>query len=130
LAILTYNSRGLLSPSDIKNLVEQSLDADKASDIVTIDLKDQNSIADYMIVASGTSSRHVAALAEKLKDRLEIRGLKGVRIEGIAQADWVAIDAGDVMVHIFRPEVRSFYNIEKMWSPIQHLALVSEPVRA
>ena len=91
------------------------MDADKASDIVTIDLKDQTAIADYMIIASGTSSRHVSALAQKLKTRLELRGVKGMTVEGLSQSDWVAIDAGDVIVHLFRPEVRDFYNIEKMW---------------
>ncbi len=73
-------------------------------------------LADYMIVASGTSSRHVQALAEKVKHKLEMKGIKGVVIEGIPQCDWVAIDAGDVIVHLFRPEVREFYNIEKMWT--------------
>jgi ribosome-associated protein len=68
-----------------------------------------------MIIASGTSSRHVSALAKKLRERLEIRGVKGMRIEGMDQSDWVAIDAGDIIVHLFRPEVRAFYNIEKMW---------------
>ncbi|MCD8562542.1 MAG: ribosome silencing factor [Alphaproteobacteria bacterium] len=88
-------------------------------DIVTIEMDAQSGIADYMIVASGTSSRHVAALAEKLKERLEARGVKGIRLEGLSQADWVAMDAGDVLVHLFRPEVREFYNIEKMWTTYQ-----------
>ncbi len=91
------------------------MDADKADDIVSVDLKDQSAVADYIIVASGTSSKHVSAIAKKLKENLEIRGLKGIRIEGLAQSDWVVIDAGDVIVHLFRPEVRGFYNIEKMW---------------
>lgn len=68
-----------------------------------------------MIIASGTSSRHVSALADKLKTRLELKGVKGITIEGKDQSDWVAIDAGDIIVHLFRPEVRQFYNIEKMW---------------
>lgn len=68
-----------------------------------------------MIIASGTSSRHVSALADKLKTRLELKGVKGIHIEGKTQADWVAIDVGDIIIHLFRPEVRSFYNIEKMW---------------
>ncbi len=72
-----------------------------------------------MIIASATSSRHVSALATKLKERLEIRGHKGIRLEGLASSDWVVIDAGDVIVHIFRPEVRAFYNIEKMWGAPQ-----------
>lgn len=80
-----------------------------------------------MIVASGTSSRHVAALAEKVKERLEGRKVKGIRIEGLAQADWVAIDVGDVIVHLFRPEVREFYNIEKMWMTQQPHIVVNNP---
>ena len=68
-----------------------------------------------MIIASGTSSRHVSAMAEKLKDRLNVRGVKEIRIEGQDQSDWVVLDAGDVIVHLFRPEVREFYKIEKMW---------------
>ncbi|MCC6598246.1 MAG: ribosome silencing factor [Alphaproteobacteria bacterium] len=102
----------------MKALIEQSLDADKAEDIVTIDLRNQGGgLADYMVIASGTSSRHVAALAEKIMERLCARGIKGIKAEGMTQADWVAIDAGDVIIHLFRPEVRSFYNLEKMWSP-------------
>lgn len=95
------------------------MDADKASDIVTIELNEESALADYMIIASGTSSRHVSALAQKLKDRLNIRGIKEVRVEGLASSDWVVIDAGDVIVHIFRPEVRAFYNMEKMWGMYQ-----------
>ena len=109
----------------MKAIIEQSLDADKAIDVVTIDLDEQNGIADYMIVATGTSSRHVSALAEKIKDRLQARGHKHVRIEGMSQSDWVVIDAIDVVVHIFRPEVRSFYNIEKMWGAPQGLHAVT-----
>ncbi len=85
--------------------------------MVTIDLRGKTAIADYMVVASGTSSRHVSAIAQKLKGRLELRGVKQIKIEGADQCDWVAIDAGDIIVHLFRPEVRSFYNIEKMWGP-------------
>ena len=102
----------------MKDLIAQSLDADKAEDIKTIDLQSQSAIADYMVVATGTSSRHVAALASKLKDRLETRGIKGIKVEGLAQSDWVAIDTGDIIVHLFREEVREFYNIEKMWMPL------------
>lgn len=124
-AILTYHKKGGLNPQDIKALIEKSLDADKALDIVTIDLDGQSALADYMIIASGTSSRHVGALAQKLRDRLESRGLENVRLEGVAQSDWVVLDAGDVIVHIFRPEVRSFYNIEKMWGPYGGLNVVA-----
>lgn len=115
-AILTHHTHGDLSPHDLKVLVEKSLDADKAMDITTIELDEQSAIADYMIIASGTSSRHVAAMAEKLKDRLTVRGMKGFRLEGTETADWVVMDIGDIVVHLFRPEVRAFYNIEKMWA--------------
>jgi ribosome-associated protein len=101
------------------------LDADKALDIVTIDLKDNAGLADYMIVASGTSSRHVQAMAEKLRDRLSIRGHKSIKVEGIGQSDWVAIDLGDVIVHLFRPEVREFYNIERMWCTYQPFEVIN-----
>ena len=129
-AIITYDARGYLSPHEIKTLIEKSLDADKAFDIVTIELDEQSALADYMIIASGTSSRHVSALAEKIRDRLTIRGVKGVRMEGASQSDWVAIDAGDVIVHLFRPEVRAFYNIEKMWSGYHAFETVGELVQA
>lgn len=99
----------------MKAVIEESLDADKAIDMTTIDLKGQTAIADYMIVASGTSSRQVAAMAEKLQVRLKGLGLSDVRIEGKDQCNWVIVDAGDIIVHLFRPEVREFYNIEKMW---------------
>lgn len=92
------------------------LDDDKAEDIVSIDLHGKTTIADYMVVASGRSQRHVASTAEHLVEALKERGVKGIRIEGLPAADWVLIDASDVIVHIFQPEVRGFYNIEKMWS--------------
>lgn len=119
--IISYDRTGPLGPSEVREFIEKSLDADKAFDILTIDLQDQTSLADYMIIASGTSSRHVSAVAQKLKDRLNVRGVKEIRIEGADNSDWVVMDAGDVIIHLFRPEVREFYNIEKMWgahSPI------------
>jgi len=102
--------------SQFKDLIVKSLDDDKALDIETINIKGQSAIADYIIIASGTSSTQVKALADRLKDRLNGRGYKNIRIEGAAQGDWVIVDAGDIIVHLFRPEVREFYNIEKMWS--------------
>ena len=98
-------------------LVEQSLDDDKAEDIVTIDLYGKTSITDYMVIASGRSQRQVGSIADHLVERLktETPGL-AVRVEGKPQNDWVLVDAGDVIVHIFRPEVRGFYRLEKMWS--------------
>jgi ribosome-associated protein len=113
--ILNRYPEGARSPEKLKALIESSLDADKAEDIQTIDLRGQTAIADYMIVASGRSTRQVSALADKLGDRLSGLGVRGIRIEGAAQGDWVVVDAGDVIVHLFRPEVRAFYDIEKMW---------------
>jgi len=92
-----------------------SLDSDKAQDIEVIDMTGQSVVADYMIVASGTSSTQIVRMAEKLKERLEARGCQDVKTEGLAFGNWVVLDAGDVVVHLFRPEVREFYNIEKMW---------------
>lgn len=101
------------------------MDADKAEDIVSIDLQGQTALADYMIVASGTSSRQINALADKLQDRLKSLGHKNINIEGKEQCNWVIVDAGDIIVHLFKPEVREFYNIEKMWQP--HLATETDP---
>jgi ribosome-associated protein len=92
------------------------LDDDKAEDIVSIELRGKTTIADYMIVASGRSQRHVGAVAEHLVEAFKAFGVKGIRVEGMPSCDWVLIDASDVIVHIFQPEVRDFYNIEKMWS--------------
>lgn len=88
----------------------------KAEDIVTIDLTGKTSIADAMVVASGRSQRHVGSVADRVVKGLGEAGLRGVRVEGMRQADWVLIDAGDVIVHVFRPEVREFYSLEKMWA--------------
>lgn len=111
--------KGGLTPEDLRDLIQTSLDSDKAEDIVTIDLRGKTTIADYMIVANGRSTRQVNALADKILDRLRNKGMKSVRVEGLAQGDWVVIDAGDVVVHLFRPEVRDFYNIEKIWG-VEH----------
>ncbi len=100
----------------LKDFIAESLSDDKAIDIQVIDLRGQSALADYIVVASGTSSRHITSMAEKLRERLAARGTKDVRTEGMGQANWVVFDAGDVIVHLFRPEVREFYNIEKMWS--------------
>lgn len=91
-----------------------ALDKEKGENIVSIDLTGKTAIADYMVIVSGTSSRQVTGMAEKLKDKLSKEGYK-CRIEGKATGDWVILDAGDVIVHLFRPEVRSFYNLEKLW---------------
>ena len=98
-------------------LVLKSVDDDKAEDIVQIDLRGRSDVADYMVICSGRSSRQVASIAEKLADRLKQEMQISVRMEGKDTADWVLIDAGDVIVHVFRPEVREFYQLEKMWLP-------------
>ena len=92
-----------------------SLDDSKAENIVSIDIQGKSSLGDYMVIASGRSHRHVSAVADHLLRALKDAGLGGARVEGLASADWVLIDTGDVIVHIFRPEVRDFYNLEKMW---------------
>jgi len=96
-------------------LVLKSLDDDQAQDVVSIPLAGKSSIADHIVIASGRSSRQVASMAQKLAERIKETLGRTVRIEGLPVADWVLIDAGDVIVHIFRPEVRSFYNLERMW---------------
>jgi ribosome-associated protein len=92
-----------------------SLEDSKAENIVSIDIQGKSSLADYMVVASGRSHRHVAAVADHLLKALKDAGLGNARVEGMASADWVLIDSGDVIVHVFRPEIREFYNIEKLW---------------
>jgi len=100
------------------DLVLNSLENDKAEDIVTLDLRDRSSVADHMVVASGRSSRQVVSLAEKLAERVrEVTGAFS-KIEGKANGDWVLVDCGDVIVHLFRPEVREFYQLEKLWQPV------------
>ena len=96
-------------------LVMHSLDEDQAQDVVSIPLEGKSTIADHMVIASGRSTRQVAAIATHLAERLKKEGHGSPRIEGLPAADWVLIDAGDVVVHLFRPEVRSFYNLERMW---------------
>jgi ribosome-associated protein len=103
-------------PGSLHALVLQSLDDDQAQDIVSIPLEGKSSIADHMVIASGRSTRQVAAMAQKLAERIKHGGFGHVRIEGLPAADWVLVDAGDVIVHLFRPEVRSFYNLERMWA--------------
>ncbi len=105
-----------LSTQQMQTLIVSTLDADKAEDIVCIDLHEKSSVTDVMIVASGRSQRHVSALADHIVRTLKKEGLGKVAIEGMPACDWVLIDAGDVILHLFRPEVREFYNLEKMWS--------------
>lgn len=96
--------------------MEQTLDDAKAEEIVTVDLAGKSSIADYLVIASGQSTRQVGALADRLVERLKGKAGGPIGVEGKAGCDWVLVDAGDVVVHIFRPETRRFYNLEKMWS--------------
>ena len=100
----------------LHDLILRSLDDDQAVEVVTIPLTGKTSIADYMVVASGRSSRQVASMAGKIAERIKAELRREVRIEGLPTADWVLIDAQDVIVHLFKPEVRSFYNLEKMWA--------------
>ena len=114
--IIATNPPSLPSPQQLLELIEQSLDDDKAIDIVSVDLTGKSSIADAMVVASGASVRQVGAMADHLREKLKAAGVKGISIEGLENCDWVLIDSGDVIVHLFRPEVRDFYNLEKLWS--------------
>ena len=97
-------------------LVLEQLDDDQAQEVVTIDLEGKSSIADHMVIASGRSTRQVAAMAQKLAEKVKQAGFGPVKLEGLPAADWVLLDAGDIVVHLFRPEVRSFYNLERMWA--------------
>ncbi len=110
----------LRAPADgveaLHALVMASLDDDQAVETVSIQLAGKSSIADYMVVASGRSTRQVASMATKLVEKIKAEFGRSPRIEGLPTADWVLIDAGDVIVHLFRPEVRTFYNLERMWS--------------
>ena len=101
---------------DLKKIIIKTLDNNKALDIVSIDLKDKSSIADYMIVASGTSSRHIQSLSEQVLEKFKTNGLKNCKIEGKDSNDWKLVDTHDVIVHIFHPEKREFYDLERMWS--------------
>lgn len=98
-------------------LIVASLEDDKAEDIVIIDVRGKSSVTDFMVIATGRSQRHVGALADHVLRKLKESGVKQVRVEGMAACDWVLVDAGDVIVHLFRPEVRAFYNIERIWTP-------------
>ena len=102
--------------SDLKHTIIKTLDSNKAQNIVSIDLKDKSSMADFMIVASGTSSRHIQSLSEQVLEKLQDNGVKESRIEGQDSSEWKLVDGIDLIVHIFHPEKRKFYEIEKMWS--------------
>ena len=104
--------------SDLKSAVINTLDHNKAQDIVTIDLKDKSSMADYMIIASGTSSRHIQSLSEQVLEKLKDNGIKNSKIEGKESSEWKLVDGIDLIIHIFHPEKRKFYELEKIWSEL------------
>jgi ribosome-associated protein len=109
-------ARTACDADQILELITTSLDDDKAENVLTIPLQGKSAMADYMVVASGTSSRQVAAMAEHIEFKLKQNKVDVLGLEGLRQADWVLIDANDVIVHLFRPEVREFYGLERMWS--------------
>ena len=111
-----YRSPNADSVEALHQLVLASLDDDQAVDAISIPLAGKSSIADHMVIASGRSTRQVASMASKLTEKIKAEFGRSVRVEGLPTADWVLIDAGDVIVHLFRPEVRSFYNLERMWA--------------
>ena len=104
--------------SDLKKIVIKTLDINKAQNIVSIDLKDKSSMADYMVIASGTSSRHIQALSEQVLEKLKDNGIENPKIEGKDSNEWKLVDGIDLIVHIFHPEKRKFYELEKMWSEL------------
>ena len=108
--------RAAFDVEDLHRTILQSLDDDQAQEVVSIPLAGKSNIADHMVIASGRSTRQVASMAVKLSEKIKERFGRNVRIEGLPAADWVLIDADDVIVHIFRPEVRNFYNLERMWA--------------
>ena len=103
---------------DLKSIILDTLDSNKALDIISIDLKNKSSMADYMIIASGTSSRHIQALSEQVLEKLKTNGVKNSKIEGRESSDWKLVDGIDLIVHIFNPEKRKFYELEKIWSEL------------
>jgi ribosome-associated protein len=104
--------------SNLKNIIIGTLDSNKALDIISIDLKNKSSMADYMIIASGTSSRHIQALSEQVLEKFKNNGVTNCKIEGKDSNDWKLIDGIDLIVHIFNPEKRKFYELEKIWSEL------------
>ena len=116
LSLATDRAATLPASDALHALVLDQLDEDQALEPISIPLAGKSSIADHMVIASGRSTRHVAAMADKLARRIKTELGQSVRVEGLPTADWVLIDAGDVVIHLFRPEVRGFYNLERMWS--------------
>ena len=104
--------------TDLKSIILETLDSNKALDVISIDLKNKSSMADYMIIASGTSSRHIQSLSEQVLEKLKANGVKNSKIEGKESGDWKLVDGIDLIVHIFNPEKRKFYELEKIWSEL------------
>jgi ribosome-associated protein len=113
------SARRELAAAEALKAVLASLEEAKAEDPVSIDITGKSTLGDYMVVASGRSHRHVGAIADRLMSDLKEKGVRDVRVEGLKNCDWVLVDAGDLIVHLFRPEVRAFYNLEKMWQADQ-----------
>ena len=103
---------------DLKSIILDTLDSNKALDIISIDLKNKSSMADYMIIASGSSSRHIQALSEQVLEKLKTNGVKNSKIEGKESLDWKLVDGIDLIIHIFNPDKRKFYELEKIWSEL------------
>ena len=116
--VISANNVTHVEGKSLLSAIEEALDDDQAIDVIAIDLNGKTSIADCMVIASGRSSRHVGAMADHLVTRLKQAGIKGISVEGQKHCDWVLIDAGDVLVHLFRPEVRDFYKLEKLWGDV------------
>lgn len=114
-AVKTAAKPAVKTRAELQEYISSMLDSDKAQNIVSIPLKGKTTIADYMLIATGTSSRHVSSMAQKLRDKLSTDRKIKARVEGLESGDWAIIDAGDVMVHLFRAEVREFYDLEKLW---------------
>tara|TARA_B110000305_G_scaffold203747_1_gene232901 strand:+ start:10 stop:360 length:351 start_codon:yes stop_codon:yes gene_type:complete len=104
--------------SDLKDIIINTLDLNKAQDIISIDLKGKSSMADFLIIASGNSSRHIQSLSEQVLEKLKVNGLRNSKIEGRDSSEWKLVDGIDLIVHIFHPEKRKFYELEKIWSEL------------
>ncbi|MEX2644380.1 MAG: ribosome silencing factor [Acetobacterales bacterium] len=125
---ITTLTRTRPAEQNLAGLIASSLEDDKAEDVTRIELQGKSSFADCMIIASGRSARHVKAVTDHLVERLKAAGHARITVEGTRQCDWVLVDAGDIVVHIFRPEVRAFYNLEKMWSvPLPEQEAAGQP---
>lgn len=112
----SLNEKEMLDPQDLRDLTVAVLEDAKAQDIQVIDLSERSSFADYMVIASGTSSRQVKAMSDRLVQRAKAQGIRPLGVEGAADAEWVLVDLADVVVHLMQPQTRAFYNLEKLWS--------------